>query len=717
MTTEARRASVIPAITRHGLPPSTTTNTPEWRTIPATAWITVGRAAPSMPSANRYLPDLEERSSNRSDPPPGIGAAAGRNINGPRAAAQRSREMGSKMYGLFHRAATADGADKSGLTALTYPVMANFAVDSAMAVALANTLFFAAASGESKSKVALYLLITIAPFAVIAPLIGPALDRLQHGRRVALATSFVLRTALVVVLIANYDGATGSFPSWVLYPCALGMMVLSKSFSVLRSAVTPRVLPPTIDLVRVNSRLTMFGLLGGTIVGGAMAAGAEYLFNLFHMPGALYVIVAVTVAGAVLSMRIPKWVEVTEGEVPTTLSYHGGDGELRRHPQQFAEPGPARQPLGRNIITALWGNCTIKVMVGFLFLYPAFVAKSHDKSGWEQLLILGLIGAAAAIGNFAGNYASARLKLGHPAQLVVRCTIAVTAVALATALTGNLLVAAIATLVTSGCERGRQGVAGRVAAGRPARRVTRLGVRTLGIAAAAGLGGRRRDGCAGVHRTAGRLHRDLLGADPGSGADGGELPRRLADPGLGGNRPVVAEQEGAPPRFGGGAAGVKNGLAVLAAVAVVASCGHRRADLAADPQPGTRAPGDQRVHAGQLVRVGPYRYCDVFNPTKCDVPKAMGELAVTSRDPVQLSVPHPSPGRPGCCCGPTRVPMTASSRRSRPTPHVAVTIPTVDPRRGRLTGIAVQLPTLVRDEQGNEFPVPHAEWSVRTVWP
>lgn len=150
----------------------------------------------------------------------------------------RSREMGSRMYWMVQRAATADGADKSGLTALTWPVMANFAVDSAMAVALANTLFFAAASGESKSKVALYLLITIAPFAVIAPLIGPALDKLQHGRRVALALSFALRTALALVLIINYDGASGSFPSWVLYPCALAMMVFSKSFSVLRSAVT-----------------------------------------------------------------------------------------------------------------------------------------------------------------------------------------------------------------------------------------------------------------------------------------------------------------------------------------------------------------------------------------------------------------------------------------------------------------------------------------------
>ena len=210
------------------------------------------------------------------------------------------------MNGLVHRAATADGADKSGLTALTWPVVANFAVDAAMAVALANTLFFAAATGESKGKVALYLLITIAPFAVIAPLIGPALDRLQHGRRVALAASFVLRTLLVVVLIANFDGATGSFPSWVLYPCALGMMVLSKSFTVLRSAVTPRVLPPTIDLVRVNSRLTTFGLLGGTMVGGGIAAAAEWGFGLFEMPGALYVVVAVSVVGAALAMRIPS---------------------------------------------------------------------------------------------------------------------------------------------------------------------------------------------------------------------------------------------------------------------------------------------------------------------------------------------------------------------------------------------------------------------------
>jgi predicted MFS family arabinose efflux permease len=106
--------------------------------------------------------------------------------------------------------------------------------------------------------------------------------------------------------------------------------------------------------------------------------------------------------------------------------------------------------LGRNIITSLWGNCTIKVMVGFLFLYPAFVAKAQHASGWRQVGMLGLIGAAAALGNFAGNFTSARLRLGRPAVVVVRCTLVVTVAALAAAVTGSLVVAAGATLLTAG---------------------------------------------------------------------------------------------------------------------------------------------------------------------------------------------------------------------------------------------------------------------------
>src|SRR4029077_14867272 len=105
------------------------------------------------------------------------------------------------------------------------------------------------------------------------------------------------------------------------------------------------------------------------VTGAAVSAGpGNRFFRLVHWPGALFLVIAVTVAGAWLSLRIPRWVEVTEGEVPTTLSYRSRPPG-RSWSKEFR--GALRQPLGRNIITALWGNSTIKVMVGFLFLYPA----------------------------------------------------------------------------------------------------------------------------------------------------------------------------------------------------------------------------------------------------------------------------------------------------------------------------------------------------------
>src|ERR1044072_1801651 len=119
--------------------------------------------------------------------------------------------------------------------------MMSYAVDAAVAVALANTLFFAAATAQSKTNVALYLAITVAPFAVVAPVIGPLLDRLQRGRRGALAAPFFGRGVLAMVMAYEYD-------TWLLYPAALGVMVLSKSFVVLKAAVTPRVVPSAITL-------------------------------------------------------------------------------------------------------------------------------------------------------------------------------------------------------------------------------------------------------------------------------------------------------------------------------------------------------------------------------------------------------------------------------------------------------------------------------------
>jgi hypothetical protein len=160
---------------------------------------------------------------------------------------------------------------------------------------------------------------------------------------------------------------------------------------------------------------------------------------------------------------------------------------------------------------------------------------------------------------------------------------------------------------------------------------------------------------------------------------------------------------------------VKRVLAALAVVVVVASVSTgvliwRLAQL--------RSPEHPEISAfshGQLVRVGPYRYCEVLNPTDCDTPRTDGTLTVDPRHAVQLSVP------PEIARAPWLLVRSYEDAdvvdEFRPNTKLAVTIPTVDPHRGRLFGIAVQLPTLVRDDTGNEFPVPHAEWSVRTVWP
>ena len=61
-------------------------------------------------------------------------------------------------------------------------------------------------------------------------------------------------------------------------------------------------------------------------------------------------------------------------------------------------------------------------------------------------------------------------------------------------------------------------------------------------------------------------------------------------------------------------------------------------------------------------------------------------------------------------------PANTTTTVFRPDARLAVTIPTVDPQRGRLKGIAVQLLTLGIDRNGELREVPHAEWSVRTVW-
>ncbi|RSM81757.1 MFS transporter [Amycolatopsis sp. WAC 01375] len=378
----------------------------------------------------RYAEELPQENPTTAVPPrAGSLPKMPKKITVTRVAAMRSRQLTGQAVGAFQRATKADGADKSGLTSLTYAVMLNYASDAAMAIALANTLFFAATSGESKGKVALYLLITIAPFALVAPVIGPALDRIQRGRRLAMCVSSAGQALMAIVMALHFD-------DWLLYPAALGMMVLSKSFTVLKAAMTPRVLPPEITLSKTNARLTVFGLIAAGAF-GALASGVNAIWG---SQGALWFTMVICVAAAVQSMRIPSWVEKTEGEVPASLSAH----PERRVKKQ-------RQPMGRQIVVSLWGNGTVRVLTGFLMMFSAFAVKAQaegsGQSPFDQLLLLGIIGAAAGAGGFLGNALGSRLHFGKPDQVILACVGACLGIAVIATVAAGLATAAIVALV------------------------------------------------------------------------------------------------------------------------------------------------------------------------------------------------------------------------------------------------------------------------------
>jgi len=365
----------------------------------------------------------------------------------------RTHRLTAKVYGMLG----ADGARESGLTALMYATIANFAVDAVLAVSLAGTLFFSATTGESKGSVAAYLLVTIAPFAVLAPVIGPLLDRIRTGRRIAMSLTFAARVILAAVLLQNFD-------SWLLYPAALGMLVLSKSYGVLKSSVTPRLAPENLDLVRANARLMITGHIGGSMVVGAAAAAVAFVFS---PKEALWLLLVCALVGIYLCGLIPSTAESSGDEVfadpfaPTEdlgPTMGGADAPTVVAPIASSASSSLIGRWRRSMSvrfpdatrTAMWGTAMQRLGTGFMTIYVAFVAKSsHTLSGAEQLALLGVVGAAGGVGTFLGNAVGSRVKFSRPRFTVIMLAVVSLASVVVAAVVDGVPTAAVATLLLS----------------------------------------------------------------------------------------------------------------------------------------------------------------------------------------------------------------------------------------------------------------------------
>lgn len=155
---------------------------------------------------------------------------------------------------------------------------------------------------------------------------------------------------------------------------------------------------------------------------------------------------------------------------------------------------------------------------------------------------------------------------------------------------------------------------------------------------------------------------------------------------------------------------------LLVIVVVVAAAGAGVGAWALTREKGSDLPEISAYSRGQTVRVGPYVYCNVVNLNDCQNPQNQGQLSVTERYPVQLSVPTSIGRAPWQLLRVYEDERNSTTTLYRPNTELAVTIPTVDPQRGRLTGVVVQLLTLVQDQNGELSDAPHAEWSVRLAW-
>nr|WP_262386766.1 MFS transporter [Streptomyces sp. TRM49041] len=321
----------------------------------------------------------------------------------------------------IRRATHAHGAGESGLGKLIELHAVNGAGDVMITVALASTVFFSVPTDEARGRVALYLAITLTPFALLAPVIGPLLDHIPHGRRAAMAGAMLARAFLALTLSGAV--ATGGLE---LYPAALGVLVSSKAYGVVRSAVVPRLLPPRFSLVKANSRVTLAGLLA-TGLAAPIGVGLHRIGPEWPLYGAC----ALFVAGTFLAFTLPHKVDSAKGERKAHMLTHG-------------EQKPSLRTVGPAVLHALQANAAIRGLSGFLIFFLAFLLRVHPVGGQSAAVSLVIVGVAAGTGNACGTAIGAWLKARAPEVIIATMLILVLTAAIAAAVFfGGLVIAVL----------------------------------------------------------------------------------------------------------------------------------------------------------------------------------------------------------------------------------------------------------------------------------
>lgn len=254
--------------------------------------------------------------------------------------------------------------------------------DALIALALAGSLYFSVPETSARSRVALYLALTLAPFSVIAPVVSAFLDRHHAALRLAFVLSGIGRFVLAWLLSTRLD-------TFYLFPLAFGLLVLSRITLVARGAILPGLVDRDRSLVAANAALTK-----ASAVGGILAVPLGLL--LLRWPGVE--VEMLLAAAAFLFGVIPAF------GLPVTRSPRSSEWRIAR---RATRPVTVRQ--------ALAATAVMRFLIGFLVFHLAFSLRREDLGS----VGLATLVAAAAFGTLLGASAAPALRRGLKEEGIV----------------------------------------------------------------------------------------------------------------------------------------------------------------------------------------------------------------------------------------------------------------------------------------------------------
>ena len=293
--------------------------------------------------------------------------------------------------------------------------------DATLAIALADSVFFSLPVGEAKLRVAAYLAITMLPLALAGPLLVPLLDRAGPRRLIAFGS------AAGRVAIAIY--AAPRFGTLVLFPAALGLLVLSRVHAITKNGLTIAYAGAGDGLMRANARLGRLAAVGA-IVAAPVSFGA---IRLGGAPAAIYVAAVVYAASALLTLRLP-------------------------HPGRPTRPARTAARVGRRgLVPALGvpavGAVGMRAASGFLLFLLAFSLRVDDAPVYWFAVLAG----TGVLGTFVADVVAPRAPRSTREEAVVIASVSAACIGavLAFELFGLPLLTVFAFVAGAAAELGR----------------------------------------------------------------------------------------------------------------------------------------------------------------------------------------------------------------------------------------------------------------------